>query len=78
MARGQQGWGASHIAQLVNHLPAMQETQVQFLDWEDPMEKGMCTAPGTSRHLDRLSQEAPVRFLGWEDPLEKGRNFIFF
>ena len=27
--------GASLIAQLVNHLPAMQETRVQLLGWED-------------------------------------------
>ena len=32
--------------QLVKNLPAMQETQVQFLDWEDPMEKGMVTHSG--------------------------------
>ena len=35
--------GASLIAQLVNYLPAMQETQVQFLDQNDPLEKGMVT-----------------------------------
>ena len=35
--------GASLIAQLVNHLPAMQETQVRFLDQEDPLEKEMAT-----------------------------------
>ena len=34
---------ASLIAQLVNHLPAMQETQVRFLDREDPLEKEMAT-----------------------------------
>ena len=29
------------VAQLVKNLPAMQETLVvQFLDWEDPLEKG--------------------------------------
>ena len=28
------------IAQLVKNLPAMQETQVQFLGWEDPLETG--------------------------------------
>ena len=30
--------GASLIAQLVNHLPAMQETQVRFLGREDLLE----------------------------------------
>ena len=31
------------IAQLLKNLPAMQETWVQFLDWEDPLEKEMAT-----------------------------------
>ena len=31
---------ASLIAQLVKHLPAMQETLVRFLGQEDPLEKG--------------------------------------
>ena len=26
---------------MVKNLPAMQETQVQSLDWEDPLEKGV-------------------------------------
>ena len=33
----------SLIAQLVNHLPAMQETWVRFLGREDPLEKEMAT-----------------------------------
>ena len=32
---------ASLIAQLVKNLPAIQETWVQFLGWEDPLEKEM-------------------------------------
>ena len=28
------------LAQLVKNLPAVQETWVQSLDWEDPLEKG--------------------------------------
>ena len=32
---------ASLVAQTVKNLPAMQETQVQPLGWEDPLEKGM-------------------------------------
>ena len=30
----------SLVAQLVKNPPAMQETLVQFLGWEDPPEKG--------------------------------------
>ena len=33
--------GASLVAQLVKYLPAVQETWVQVLGWEDPLEKGM-------------------------------------
>ena len=32
---------ASLVAQLVKNLPAMQETWVQSLGWEDPLEKNM-------------------------------------
>ena len=31
------------VAQLVKNLPAMWETWVQSLGWEDPLEKGMAT-----------------------------------
>ena len=34
---------ASLIAQLVKNLPAMQETWVRSLGWEDPLEKRMAT-----------------------------------
>jgi len=34
---------ASLVAQLVKNLPAMRETWVQFLSWEDPLEKGKAT-----------------------------------
>ena len=38
--------GASLVAQRVKRLPAMQETQVQFLGQEDPLEKEMATHSG--------------------------------
>ena len=31
------------VAQLVKNLSVMQETQVQSLGWEDPLEKGKAT-----------------------------------
>ena len=37
-----QPW-ASLVAQLVQNLPAMQETQIRSLGWEDPLEKEMAT-----------------------------------
>ena len=33
----------SLVAQTVKHLPAMQDTLVQSLGWEDPLEKEMAT-----------------------------------
>ena len=38
----QYSW-ASLVAQLVQNLPAMQETWVGSLGWEDPLEKGTAT-----------------------------------
>ena len=35
--------GASLVAQLVKNPPAMQETWVQSLGWEDPLEEDMAT-----------------------------------
>ena len=41
------------VAQLVKKLPAMQETQVQSLGWEDPLEKEM------AMHSSILTQRIP-------------------
>ena len=37
---------ASQVAQMVKNLPAMQETWVPSLGWEDPLKKGMATHSG--------------------------------
>ena len=39
--------GASLVAQMVKPLPAVQETGVQSLGWEDPLEKEMATHSST-------------------------------
>ena len=36
---------ASPVAQPVKNLPPMQETWVQALSWEDPLEKGRLPTP---------------------------------
>ena len=41
------------MAQMVKRLPTMQETQVQSLGWEDPLEKEM------SNHSDSLAWKIP-------------------
>ena len=45
--------GASLVVQMVKNLPAMWETRVQFLHWEDPLEKEMAT------HLNILALRIP-------------------
>ena len=35
------------MAQVVGNLPAMQETRVRSLGWEDPLEKEMATHSST-------------------------------
>ena len=39
--------GASLVAQIVKHMLAIQETWVQSLGWEDPLEKEMATHSST-------------------------------
>ena len=58
----------------------MQETPVQFLGWEDPLEKAIgyllqCSCASLVAQLVRnppAMWETWVQSLGWEDPLEKG------
>ena len=55
-------WGFP-VAQMVKNLPAMQETQVQSLGWEDPLEKGMTIhssiLPGEVHGQRRLTGYSP-------------------
>ena len=44
---GPSGDRTSLVAQLVKNLPTMQETWVQSLGWEDPLEKGKATHSST-------------------------------
>ena len=52
---------ASLVAQLIKNLPAMQETPVQFLGWEDPLEKGIATHSS---------------FLTWRIPWTEGPGWL--
>ena len=35
--------GFTLVSQMLKNLPAMQETQIRSLGWEDPLENGMAT-----------------------------------
>ena len=48
---------ASLVAQSVKNLPAIQETQVLSLGWEDPLEKEMATHSS---------------ILAWKNPMDRG------
>ena len=52
----QYSW-ASLVAQMVKNLPTKQETWVQPLAWEDPLEEGM---------------ETPLSILAWRIPMDRG------
>ena len=51
--------GASLVAQMVKHLPAIWETWVGYLGWEDPLEEGMET------HSSILAWRIPTDREGW-------------
>ena len=55
------GFQASLVAQMVKNLPAMQETQVQSLGQEDPLEEGMATRSSIfAWRIPRTQEEATV------------------
>ena len=69
----------SLVAQLVKSLPAMQETWVQSLGWEDPLEKGWLPTPvflgfpgGSDGEESSCNAGDLGSIPGLEDPLEKG------
>ena len=49
------------VAQILNNPPAMQETWVQFLGWEDFLEEGMAT------HSIILAWRIPMDRGAWQD-----------
>ena len=64
---------ASQIAQLVKNLPAMQETPVRFLGWEDPTPVFL-GFPWDSAGKESTCNVGDLGSIpGWEDPLEKGK-----
>ena len=54
--RSMNAW-ASLVAQMVKNLPAMWETWVRPLGWEDPLEEGMATHSS---------------ILAWRIPMDRG------
>ena len=53
--------GAFLVVQKVKNLPAMQETWVRFLAWEDPLEEGM---------------GKPLQYSCLDNPMDKGTWWV--
>ena len=51
---------------MVKYLPVMQETWVQYLNWEDPPEKGMAT------HSDICAWRTPSDKEAWSTIVHGG------
>ena len=55
------------MAQLVKNLPAMQETPVQFLGEEDPLEKGMATHSSIlAWRIPQTEEPGGLQSVGWQ------------
>ena len=69
----QYSW-ASLLAQTVKNLPVMQETWVQYLGWEDPLEEGMATQSSVLAWripTDRRDRKATVHGVAKSDTTEQ-------
>ena len=69
------------MAQLVKNPPAVQETPIRFLGWEDspgerigyPLQYSWASLVAQTVKNPPTMQETWVQSLCWEDPLEKGK-----
>ena len=67
------------MVQTVQNLPAMQETQIQSLGQEDPLEKGMATPvflPGEFHGRRRLMGYSPWGLRGLDKTRGGTRDFF--
>ena len=55
------------MAQTVKILPAMRETWVRSLDWEDPLEEG------TATHSSILAWRIPMDRGAWQATVQENR-----
>ena len=63
------GSWASLVAQLVKNPPAMWETWVQSLGWEDPLEKGMATHSRIlAWEITRTEEPGGLQSMGFSRP----------
>ena len=71
----------SLVAQMLKRLPTMQETQVQSLGWEDPLEKEMATHSSILAWKKSHGQRSLVGYSPWgckESDTTERLHFHFF
>ena len=61
---------ASLVAQIVKNLPAVQETWVQSLGWEDLLEEGMAT------HSSILARRIPMDRGAWRATVHRATKSL--
>ena len=58
---------ASWVVEMIKNLPEVQETWVQSLDWEDPLEKGMATHSSTlAWRIPWTEESGGLQSMGWQ------------
>ena len=58
---------ASLVAQTVKNLPAVEETQVRSLGWEDPLEEEMSTHSSIlAWRIPQTEEPSGVQSMGWQ------------
>ena len=53
------------MAQTIKNLPAMRETLVRYLGWEDPLEEGMATHSSILARKIPMDREALSGYSPW-------------
>ena len=62
---------SSLVAQMVKNLPAMQETRVQFLGWEDPLEESVATHSGSlAWRIPWTEEPGRLQSMSWSQELD--------
>ena len=58
---------ASRVVEMIKNLPEVQETWVQSLRWEDPLEKGMATHSSTlAWRIPWTEEPGGLQSMGWQ------------
>ena len=65
------------MVKMAKNLPAMQETRIRSLDWEDPLEKGMATHSSiVAWKISRTEEPGGLQSMGCKESDTKESDFI--